>query len=60
MGLCENILLRSGEMVKRNVIKINRLLSRISSRNFVKSVAFFGVAVYLIRDLAANDLMPME
>ncbi|CAF1254966.1 unnamed protein product [Adineta ricciae] len=26
----------------------------------VKSVAFFGVAVYLIRDLAGNDLLPME
>lgn len=28
--------------------------------NFVKSVAFFGVAVYLIRDLASNDLLPMD
>ena len=26
----------------------------------VKSVAFFGIAVYLIRDLAGNDLLPME
>lgn len=28
--------------------------------DLVKSVAFFGVAVYFIRDLAANDLLPME
>jgi len=29
-------------------------------RSFVKSVAFFGVAIYIIRDLASNDLLPME
>jgi hypothetical protein len=29
-------------------------------RNFVKSIGFFGVAIYIIRDLASNDLLPME
>jgi len=28
--------------------------------NVVKSIGFFSIAVYLIRDLASNDLLPME
>ena len=30
------------------------------SRDLIKSIGFFGLAVYLIRDFAANDLIPME
>ncbi len=29
-------------------------------RDFVKSVGLFAVAIYIIRDLASNDLLPME
>jgi len=28
--------------------------------NFIKSITVFGLAVYFIRDLASNDLLPME
>jgi len=28
--------------------------------NFVKSAGFFIIAVYVIRDLASNDMIPME
>jgi hypothetical protein len=28
--------------------------------NFIKSITVFGAAVYFIRDLASNDLLPIE
>lgn len=44
----------------RSLNQSRSILSDLSFRSLVKSFVLFGVGVYFIRDLAANDLLPME
>ena len=44
----------------RSLKRHRSMLSTLFFRSLVKSLVFFGASVYFIRDLAANDLLPME